>query len=51
MVSLISRMAAEVLNELICCKISPDDLIVWLTTDHMVILVNESLILVNVVRR
>jgi hypothetical protein len=33
-------MAEEMLNDLICHKISPDDLIAWLTTDHMVMLAN-----------
>lgn len=32
------RMAEQMLNDLICRKISVDDLIAWLTRDHMVIL-------------
>lgn len=36
-VRLIIRMAAEVLNGLMCRKISVDAVIKWLTTEHMVI--------------
>jgi hypothetical protein len=42
-------MAAEVLNLLICRKISVDDLIAWLTADNMVIVVEENLILIGII--
>jgi hypothetical protein len=48
--SLCVRMAEEVLSYVVSGKISPDDLIAWLTTDHMVILANTNLILVVIIR-
>jgi hypothetical protein len=42
-------MAAEVLNDVICRRISVDDLIAWLTTDQMVIAAEENVILVGII--
>jgi hypothetical protein len=42
-------MAAEVLNELMCRRLSVDELIAWLTTAHMVIVAEENLILVGII--
>jgi hypothetical protein len=42
-------MAAEVLNGLMCRKISVDALIKWLTADHMVISERDNLMLVYII--
>lgn len=48
-VVIIATMAAEVLNDVICRRISVDDLITWLTTDQMVIVAEENVILVGII--
>lgn len=49
-VTQVIRMAAEVLNGVMCRKISVDALVSWLTTDHMVISENDNLLSVDIIR-